>query len=226
MDNISYKRHNWLNFSIYLLVVLGLLAIILPSGVDALRPTIKIKITSPTLVPNRPVNVEIQILSNERLQNDSLEIIWGDGQKTLIPCALLSYAAPAQTCKVSSQHIYNKQGSYEAQITACSVFPGTNKVDQCQVAQKMFNIGGPKGYDNPLKWNNVFEFLKYILRILFWAAVIFLMFALLLGSYYIMTSGNSPLKRLKGVKIILWALLGFVIILLGKAIIGLIQHFQ
>ena len=226
MDNISYKRHNWLKLGTYLLVVLGLLAILLPRGVNALRPTIKIKITSPALVPNKPVNVNIQILSNERLQDDSFDIFWGEGHTVKIPCTLLSFTAPAQTCKVSAQHIYNKQGSYTLQITACSVFPGTNEVDQCQVLKKVLNIGGPEGYDNPLKWNNVFEFLKYILRMLFWAAVIFLMFALLLGSYYIMTSGNSPLKRHKGLKIILWALLGFVIILLGKAIIGLIQHFR
>ncbi|MCD6115098.1 hypothetical protein J7J74_02310, partial [bacterium] len=49
----------------------------------------------------------------------------------------------------------------------------------------------PTGYDNPLKWNTILEFLSYILRMLFWVGVIILFFVLLIGAYYVITSGGS-----------------------------------
>ncbi len=82
----------------------------------------------------------------------------------------------------------------------------------------------PTGYDNPLRWNTILEFLSYILRMLFWAGVIILFFVLLIGAYYVITSGGSSTRILAAKKIFLWALVGFVIIILGRTIIWLIQH--
>lgn len=82
----------------------------------------------------------------------------------------------------------------------------------------------PTGYDNPLRWNTVLEFLAYILRILFWVGIIILFFVLLLATYYVITSGGSSIRLLMAKKIFLWAFLGFVIILLGRVIIWFIQH--
>ncbi len=82
----------------------------------------------------------------------------------------------------------------------------------------------PTGYDNPLRWNTILEFLSYILRMLFWVGVIILFFVLLIGAYYVITSGGSSTRILAAKKIFLWALVGFVIIILGRAIIWLIQH--
>ncbi|MCD6429109.1 DUF4215 domain-containing protein [bacterium] len=80
------------------------------------------------------------------------------------------------------------------------------------------------GYDNPLRWNTVLEFLDYILRILFYFSIIFLTFILLIGTYYIISGGGSSLRVLLGKKIILWALVGFVIIIMGRVIIWFIRN--
>ncbi len=82
----------------------------------------------------------------------------------------------------------------------------------------------PTSYDNPLRWNTILEFLSYILRMLFWAAIIILFFVLLIAAYYIITSGGSSTRILTAKKIFLWAFVGFVIIILGRIIIWLIQH--
>ena len=83
---------------------------------------------------------------------------------------------------------------------------------------------GIEGYRNPLSWDNLLEFIRYILKILFYFNVVVFIVSLLVSAYYLITGGAAIWRVSRAKKILLWSLLGFVIILIAQYMVSLIKN--
>lgn len=80
-------------------------------------------------------------------------------------------------------------------------------------------------YKNPLVWNDIIAFIWGAIMYLFGHAIVLVVLFLLIGAYVLATSGGSPQKIKLGKDIIIWAIIGYVIMLLARGIINFIWDF-
>jgi len=78
--------------------------------------------------------------------------------------------------------------------------------------------------ENPLNASNFEEIVNNIINFLFTLAIALVPLMILIGAFYIMTAGGDTNRVTTGKNIILYALIGFVIILLAKGIVGVIEQ--
>ncbi len=78
-------------------------------------------------------------------------------------------------------------------------------------------------YDNPLLWQNIVQFLLYLLIFIFRLAIGIVVLMILIGSFFLITGGADPIKKEKGKKIIMWAVIGFSIAVLAQGIYQLFK---
>jgi hypothetical protein len=76
---------------------------------------------------------------------------------------------------------------------------------------------------NPLKVSTIEELINVIIDFIFWVGIILAPLAIVVGAFYLLTSGGSPDRVNRGKKIILYAFIGLLIILSGKGIISLMK---
>ncbi len=94
-----------------------------------------------------------------------------------------------------------------------------------QISQTAFagHIGG--GLTDPLNHATFDTILKKITGFLFIIAVPIVSIMVLVGGFQMMTAGGDPEKFSKGRKTILYAAIGFVVVLLADSVATLIKNF-
>lgn len=76
---------------------------------------------------------------------------------------------------------------------------------------------------NPLTRGSIPELIDAIVGFLFWLGMVLVPLFILVGAFYILTSGGSQNRLAKGKKIIFYAIIGLLLILLARGIIGMIN---
>jgi hypothetical protein len=74
---------------------------------------------------------------------------------------------------------------------------------------------------SPLQTTNLAELIERIVLIIFWLGIILVPLLVILGAFYITVSGGDPQKLSLGKKMIIYALIGLVFILMVRAIVSL-----
>ncbi len=75
---------------------------------------------------------------------------------------------------------------------------------------------------NPIKANSLLEIIDRIINFLMIASVPLLIIFIILGAYNILTAGGVPAKFKTGKDIILYAVIGFTVILISKGIAAIV----
>jgi len=75
----------------------------------------------------------------------------------------------------------------------------------------------------PSPHKDLIDILRQIIKAVFLISIPLTSLMIIIGAYYIVTSGGVPDRVKKGKSIIIWTLVGFTVILLSEAIIGVIK---
>lgn len=78
---------------------------------------------------------------------------------------------------------------------------------------------------NPLDDLTVTDLLSKVLSGLTLLAIPIVTIMIIIGAYYIITSGGNPGRRTKGKDYILWAAVGFAVLLLADSVVAILQDF-
>lgn len=78
---------------------------------------------------------------------------------------------------------------------------------------------------NPLGDKSVQDLLALVLSTLTLLAIPIVTIMVIIGAYYIITSGGNPGKRTTGKNYILWAAVGFAILLLADSVVAILTDF-
>ncbi|MBU1045540.1 hypothetical protein KJ616_00235 [Patescibacteria group bacterium] len=81
----------------------------------------------------------------------------------------------------------------------------------------------PSGYDNPVTWSDIPEFLQRTMETVFGMMMGLAVLIIIIGGYVMATSGGIPSRFDKGRKIVIWAIVGFAIIAASRGIIALVE---
>jgi hypothetical protein len=76
-------------------------------------------------------------------------------------------------------------------------------------------------FRNPLTSQNFLELLDRVLSVVFTIALVVAPLMIILGAFWMVTSGGIPSRFKKGEMIILWTVVGFAIIIISRGIIAL-----
>ena len=76
---------------------------------------------------------------------------------------------------------------------------------------------------NPLDASSIEELIDSLINAIFWLAVVIVPLMIIIGALYYITSGGSPEKIKTAKNIILYAAIGFLIVLFAKGIISVIR---
>lgn len=83
---------------------------------------------------------------------------------------------------------------------------------------RVFNL------ENPLSFDSIEDLLDRIADVLFTLSIPILVIMVIIGGFYILTAGGSEQRVTTGKKVITWAVIGFVIILLAGSVASLIRN--
>jgi len=77
---------------------------------------------------------------------------------------------------------------------------------------------------NQLSFGSIEEFLDRVADILFTYSIPLVVIMIIIGAFYLVTAGGNPGKIDTGKKIITWAIIGFVVILIAGSIASLVRN--
>jgi len=80
------------------------------------------------------------------------------------------------------------------------------------------------GLTNPLEFDSIEGLLDNIADLLFTLSIPLLVIMLIIGGFYLLTAGGSEQKVSTGKKVITWAIIGFVVILVAGSVASLIRN--
>ena len=205
-------------FLIFLLVIAGLCFF---QNIEALGPSIDVTVSPDPARHGQTVSINVIVTSQYRLQDDRVQIRWGDGLVEEFACVMpLDYdLLPGQVCSFSAQHIYGAEGDYFAIVLATDTQFFADSVPQT------IHVSGAAiatGYDNPLLAENIPQFVWQAIVFLFTASLYIAPLMIIIGAYVMVSSGGIPSRIDKGKKIIIWTLIAFAIILISRGLIQLV----
>jgi hypothetical protein len=79
------------------------------------------------------------------------------------------------------------------------------------------------GIVSPVEHPTLMALLEYLVRLLFWLGVTGMTLIVIYGAFLMITAGGDPAKFGKGQKVITYAVLGLILILLSWAIVAIIR---
>ena len=79
-------------------------------------------------------------------------------------------------------------------------------------------------FNNPLKYNSFGELVKSIINFIFTIALVVVPIVIIVGGFYLVTAGGDPNKVQSAKNIILYAIIGFVVIMLSKGLIEVLKQ--
>lgn len=85
------------------------------------------------------------------------------------------------------------------------------------------NMSMGTGIVSPIKHPTLMRLLEYLVRLLFWLSITGMTLIVLYGAFLMITAGGDPAKFGKGQKVITYAVLGLILILLSWAIVAIIR---
>ena len=77
--------------------------------------------------------------------------------------------------------------------------------------------------ENPLEADSIEELIENVITFIFWIAVALAPLMVLVGAFYILTSGGDPKRVQTGRDVILYTFVGLLIVFLAKGVIGMIR---
>jgi predicted cobalt transporter CbtA len=78
---------------------------------------------------------------------------------------------------------------------------------------------------DPLDGQGIEDLVNYVINGLTALAIPVVSIMVIIGAYYLITSGGNPGRRQKGKDFILWAVIGFAILLLASSITAILKSF-
>jgi len=78
-------------------------------------------------------------------------------------------------------------------------------------------------FEDPFKAKSFEELINAIADFIFWVAIVIAPLAIIIAAFYFLTSGGDPEKTRTAKRIIFYTIIGLIIILLSKGILGLIE---
>ena len=81
----------------------------------------------------------------------------------------------------------------------------------------------PTGYQNPLLWANVIQFLLHALRFIFNVLIGLCILMIVLSGIFLATSRGDPVRQAKGKRVLIFALIGFAIAFLAQGLFMLFR---
>jgi hypothetical protein len=85
--------------------------------------------------------------------------------------------------------------------------------------------GGTSRYRNPLVWSDIPGFIWGAIMYIFGHAIVLLVLFILIGAYVLTTSGGNTQRIKLGKNIIVWAIIGYIVMLLARGVIIFIWDF-
>jgi len=79
-------------------------------------------------------------------------------------------------------------------------------------------------FENPIEATTTAELVDNIAGFIFKIAVVIVPLIILIGAFFIVTAAGDPKKIDQGKKLIIWAIIGFAIILFSKGIVVMIKQ--
>lgn len=107
---------------------------------------------------------------------------------------------------------------------SCSSTVPCGAEEECRCGKCEAGCSGSICIKNPLCSNTMQELIESLINVIFWLAVIIVPLMIIIGAFCYATSGGSPDKIRTAKNIMLYAAIGFVIIMLAKAIMSVIQN--
>ena len=129
-------------------------------------------------------------------------------------CGLATSDEPKDLCRALNQTECTSGVSFEC--TPENGFGGVNTPGGADTP-------GPS-LTNPLEFDTIESLLDKIADILFTYSIPLLVIMIIIGAFYLITAGGSPEKIKTGKKVITWAIIGFVVILIAGSIASLIRN--
>lgn len=78
-------------------------------------------------------------------------------------------------------------------------------------------------FPNPLEYDTFGELVDAIIRFIFYIAVVITPLMIIIGAFYLLTAAGDPKRVGTGKTIIIYTLIGLALILLARAVIGMIE---
>ena len=78
---------------------------------------------------------------------------------------------------------------------------------------------------SPIEATSIEALVNNLINFIFYIALAMAPLMIIIGAFYLLTAGGSPSRVETGRNIILYTLIGFVLILLAKGLVALIQQF-
>ena len=82
---------------------------------------------------------------------------------------------------------------------------------------------GPNQIPNPLRYCEIVTIIDSILSYMSWLAVVLAPLLVLVGAFYIMSAGGDAKRLTTGKNFIIWAAVGFVLVIGARGVMGLIK---
>lgn len=76
---------------------------------------------------------------------------------------------------------------------------------------------------NPIKWNNFADLINALIDFLFNVALLVVPIMIIIGGFYFITAAGEPAKIETGKRLIWYALIGLIIILLAKGVVTMVK---
>lgn len=95
--------------------------------------------------------------------------------------------------------------------------------DCCEFVADIAPATGPDGYDNPLLWEDVPEFIERAVIFFFTIFLYSSPLLIIIGAYIMVASGGIPSRIDLGKKIIIWTLVGLAVMLISRGLIVLVH---
>jgi hypothetical protein len=89
----------------------------------------------------------------------------------------------------------------------------------------VFNIAFAQSFPNPWPWKTVPEFIQAIIDYVFKLSMILAPFFIVVGGFFLMTSGGDSSKVDVGKKTITFSVIGLLIVLIAKSLVDLVVNF-
>lgn len=105
----------------------------------------------------------------------------------------------------------------------CSATVPCGTGEYCRCGKCEAGCSGALCINNPLCANSFQELIDSLINTIFWLAVVVVPLIIIIGAFYYLTSGGSPEKIKTAKNIMLYAAIGFVIVILAKAIMAVIK---
>jgi hypothetical protein len=127
-------------------------------------------------------------------------------------------------CEQNFTHVYLTPGEKTIIAYASCGGPGLVAIKRAQITVSERPVTPALlGFESPLEATTIEEVIRRTTSIIYWIGASIAIIMILLGGFYLLTSGGNPKQIMRGKQIIFYALIGLAFITLARGIIELIN---